>query len=559
MKKRYCASDQKASKKTLWQRDEIASKIINFEQIRQIQSQRQFASEQAVPRTTLQYWLARKEALDASSVLISFLESPEGTAFLHRLVTALHLEFGVNSAASIHNISRFLKLCGLEPFIASSYSAQRRVAERMDKALVEYGNSERQRLAKNMPAKKITLCEDETFHPQICMVAIEAVSNFVLLEQYVQNRGGQTWNNVVDEALADLPVEVIQVVSDEAKGLLNHTTKGLNAHHSPDCFHVSHEIGRGTSGPLAAGIKKAEKQVETACKQTQKQRELKEQYDSQAKRPRGRRPNFEQRIAVAEAYEAQAEADVETARQNQEAVRSARLEIGKVYHPYHPDTGERQDAAKVSDLLDCCFEKINAAIGGLSDRCKKPVEKACRVVDDMVANVAFFFFMIDQYMDNMGMAQSDRKLMHEYLIPGFYLQQVAHKHRDLDQKALTLKKSQKLLSIFSHRNSPAANYSDEEINALKKAAKECAQIFQRSSSCVEGRNAQLSLRHHGIHRLSDMHLRALTIVHNYYIRNRDGTTPAERFFEAKHKDLFGWLLDNMDYPARPRKRLANAA
>ena len=64
---------------------------------------------------------------------------------------------------------------------------------------------------------------------------------------------------------------------------------------------------------------------------------------------------------------------------------------------------------------------------------------------------------------------------------------------------------------------------------------------------------------YGIHRLSDQLLKAQTIVHNYYVRNRDGTTPAERFFEAKHKDLFEWLLDNMDYPARPRQRMTNVA
>ena len=76
---------------------------------------------------------------------------------------------------------------------------------------------------------------------------------------------------------------------------------------------------------------------------------------------------------------------------------------------------------------------------------------------------------------------------------------------------------------------------------------------------MEGRNAQLSLRHHGIHRLSAERLRALTVVHNYHVKNAEGTTPAERFFESRHKNLFEWLLDNMDYPARPRKRLSKAA
>ena len=42
-----------------------------------------------------------------------------------------------------------------------------------------------------------------------------------------------------------------------------------------------------------------------------------------------------------------------------------------------------------------------------------------------------------------------------------------------------------------------------------------AELFQRSRSCVEGRNGQLSLYHHGCHRLSDRKLAALTAIHNY--------------------------------------------
>ena len=167
--------------------------------------------------------------------------------------------------------------------------------------------------------------------------------------------------------------------------------------------------------------------------------------------------------------------------------------------------------------------------------------------------------MIGQYMDNIGISKHERQIMHDYLIPGFYLQQVARKEKDEIRKEVVSMKSREFLSILTSPDGPLSGYSDEKIKELERAAKDCADIFQRSSSCVEGRNAQLSLRHHGIHKLSPNHLKALTIVHNYHIRNRDGTTPAERFFEAKHNDLFEWLLDNMDYPARPRKRLAKAA
>ncbi len=33
-----------------------------------------------------------------------------------------------------------------------------------------------------MEQKKIAVCSDETFHPEICLVAIESVSHFILIE-----------------------------------------------------------------------------------------------------------------------------------------------------------------------------------------------------------------------------------------------------------------------------------------------------------------------------------------------------------------------------------------
>ncbi len=559
MSKQYNDSIRVASERIQWERDDVASKIVDFEQARHKQSQRQFALEQGVCRSTLQHWLARKKSIDASPILIEFLESPIGTAFLHRIVTAAHFVFTKDGVASIHNVSTFLNLSGLSPFVASSYSTQQRVSNKMDDSMIEFEEFVRPELSQNMPAKKISLAEDETFHPQICAVSMEPISNFIVVEKYVENREGETWNRVVLQALRDLPVEVIQVASDEGRGLINHTIKGLNAHHSSDCFHVPHEIGKGTSGALASAVKKAEKEYETIVKQSQKEVDLKENYDNQPKRPPGRRPGFEKKIKLAKENEHQAKSNLEVSRQNQETVRNAKAEIGKVYHPYNTETGAKQDSQKVSELLESCFENINEASKDLSDRCKQRVEKAHRVVKNMVATIAFFFRMIDLYMDNMQILDRDRQLMHDYLIPGFYLRQVARKEKDAERKSRISEMSQELLSILTQQDGPFSEYTENDIKILEKAAEECARIFQRSSSCVEGRNAQLSLRHHGIHKLSDRSLKAQTIVHNYYRRNRDGTTPAERFFEAKHIDLFEWLLEKMDYPARPQHRLRKAA
>jgi len=545
--------------KDKWERADTAKLVSDFETREQTISQRDFVKMAGVPRSTLRYWLARKNSIDANPVLIEFFENPVGIAFLHRLVTSAHVSFTKNGTASIHNVSDFLERSGLSPFVASSYSSQRRVSEQLDDNIIQFGKIEDKRLGQQMPTKIITLCEDETFHPEICLVAIEPVSNFILVERYAMNREAKTWNEAVRDALENLPVEVIQVSSDEGRSLICHALKGLKVHHSPDCFHVIYEIGRGTCGALMSKVRKTEKEHEKAIKQTLKIEREKEKFDGAEKRPRGPRPYFEKRIEQAKQKEQQANEDLEQARLNHETVRSAKAEIGRVYHPYDLKNGQRQDSETVSELLSDCFDEIHKATIDLSDRCKERVNKAQRVVSGMVATIAFFFQMIDIYLENTQLSDRDRRLMHNYLIPGHYLKLAVSKERDVDRKADLFEKAQELLSMVDCLEGPGDESSDCKIEKLEKAARDCAQLFQRSSSCVEGRNAQLALRHQGIHRLSNRHLQALTVMHNYYIRRRDGTTAAERLFEAKLNDLFEFLLNKVDYPARPRNRLKLAA
>ena len=98
--------------------------------------------------------------------------------------------------------------------------------------------------------------------------------------------------------------------------------------------------------------------------------------------------------------------------------------------------------------------------------------------------------------------------------------------------------------------------SEEEQKDLEAKARDCAALFQRSSSCVEGRNGYLALKHHALHQLSTRKLGVLTVLHNYMIRRADGTTAAERFYGQEPRDLFTWLLDRLSYPVRPRSRAA---
>ena len=112
--------------------------------------------------------------------IVNFFESSVGIAFLHRLLVALHFVFGLLGGNSPRLICIFLELTGLERFVASSYGSQQNVCVQMENAVVDFGKEETALLAKDMEPKEIPVAEDETFHPEPCLVAIEPVSNFIV-------------------------------------------------------------------------------------------------------------------------------------------------------------------------------------------------------------------------------------------------------------------------------------------------------------------------------------------------------------------------------------------
>ena len=215
-----------------------------FEQYRELRTQgiseRQAAKELKVPRTTLQAWRLWHDSLDMCPHVADFFQSGPGLAFLHRLVIAFHMVCVEVGACGIRLVCLFLHLTGLDRFVAASYGAQQRVNRQIEEAIAAYGQTETARLAPGMPPKDLTVTQDETFTGGLCLITMDPESNFIILEQLAQARDQTTWHDLLEQALAGLHCRVIQSTSDEAPGLLAYVEHYLEAHHSPDLFHVQH-------------------------------------------------------------------------------------------------------------------------------------------------------------------------------------------------------------------------------------------------------------------------------------------------------------------------------
>jgi len=544
-------------KNKLWSREEVASHISQFEAIQNHDglSQRNIVEQLGIPRSTLQDWLKRRDHIDSDPQLVSFFESPVGVAFLHRLIIAAHFVLTLLSPSGIRLVSLFIELTGLGQFVAASYGAQQKVSTQIEETITAYNREEMRRLSKNMNPRKITVVEDETFHPEPCLVAIDAVSNFILLEKYASGRKAKDWTSTLNVALADMPVEVIQSTSDEAKGILHHVQKDMGAHHSPDLFHVQHELAKATSIALSNKTKQAEKAVEKANCSLEKKMEQKKAWFAEKHGP-GRRPCFDKQIAESQANLAEAEIQMETACELQRRAGEVIRGIGKDYHPYDLETGKPRDAQTISSALESRFTEIEmvAAQAGLADRCIQKIEKAKRVTVNMIATIAFFFLTIKAKVEALSLPSDVEQTVYNVLIPGIYLELVSSKASHAAERKKLKKTSEEMLKQAFSPESGLQSLEREDRLVVMKVAKECAEVFQRSSSSVEGRNGQLSLHHHGLHRIRDRKLSALTTVHNFFIERRDNTTAAERFFDQKPRDLFEYILDRVDIPGRPAQK-----
>ena len=355
------------------------------------------------------------------------------------------------------------------------------------------------------------------------------MSNFLLLEQYAERRDAATWDRTLATALAGLPVTVTVAVGDEAKGLLAHARQGLGVPHSPDLFHVQHELSRGTAPVLAAQTRHAQHSLEQAQQQQAAAQAARQQAATQPRGP-GRPLDHERRLREAAVAVADGERWVSDCQGRQEQAREAIRGLAEADHPFHLDSGQHQGATVVQQRL----------------------AKARRVLPGLVAAVAFFWGRL-----RWAAAQRYGKeswAWVERLVAGMYLSRVAGKAREAQRRGALRRLAEQCLGEARATGvEPPGGWQEAE-----RWAREWSGWFQRSSSCVEGRNGQLALRHHSLHRLSKRKLEALTAVHNYWLQ-RGGTTAAERFFGKKPADLFGCLLARLPLPARPASRRPQVA
>jgi Family of unknown function (DUF6399) len=529
-----------------------------FEQYRELRTQglseRQAAQELKVPRTTLQAWRIWHDSLDICSHVVEFFQSGPGLAFLHRIVIAFHVVCVEVGACGIRLVCLFLHLTGLDRFVAASYGAQQQVNRRVEEAMVTYHRDETTRLASDMPHKDLTVTQDETFTGGLCLITMDPESNFIILEQLAQARDQASWHEHMVPALAQLNCRVIQSTSDEAPGLLAYVEHYLEAHHSPDLFHVQHELVKAVSGPMATKERAAYKAVTEAREQLEHVQTGRQSADDESETHRPSRPP-KAAMSLEHAEQALAAASREHARlaQQRQQVKAHIRSIGHDYHFVDLERGVRRNGQLIASDIQGHIELIRtiAQHEGLSKSCLERIEKAERVVPKMRATIEFVSGYVGHQVAQLDVTPPVSFAMHAKLIPSYYLDRVAQTRTVSDGEPLR-ELAERLRAPLFEPGGVLSALSPEAQDHLHDEAKRLAAVFQRSSSNVEGRNGYLSLRSHQLRGLDLPRKReCFTAIHNFFLTRPDGTTAAERFFGQKPRSMFAAILASVELAPAP--------
>jgi len=562
---RECGSNEATKQGSgRWGRDEVAKRVLAFKTHGDNGiSQREFCKIDGISRATLQGWLDREASLTASPEAVAFFECPAGLAHLHRVQVACALCNNMLSPAGVRIICLFLELSGLNAFIASSYGAQYNYIKELHTKLDEYSKEQRDKGTEHLKQvkselpfllKQIILLMDENFHEGPCLVATDAASNFIFTEQHSEARDEAAWTEAMRTGLADLPVQVVAANTDEAKALKAYTTKTLDVPHLCELFHVQQEVTKGTSASLARRERDSQKALDQAIEKKGKVYARWESIPADSGESYVEGPVLQQALEGLEADVEQARQALQEASSQRQQMREAVRELSSNYHPYDLETGHCRSQEQVEAGLTGAFDKMErvASEAGLAERFGKSLKKARRLLESMVATVAFFHCLVAARLHALKLDPKVEELVANILIPMEYLNlaagrcsQAEGRHQFLE----TVRQMGERLAADALWTALPESYQRD----LLLFSRESAHLFVRSTSAVEGRNGQLSLHHHGSHHLSKAKLTALTVVHNYFLLRGDGTTASERFFGRAPDDMFQWLLEHMPLPSRPAK------
>lgn len=462
-----------------------------------------------------------------------FWESVAGLAWLRLMVFASLFNFGIRGGIGAESLSVFFYMIRIDTHVGVSPSAIRELLRQMEPLLPEFQRECEEALPKE--PRKVTVAMDETFFGQfLILVMMDLHSGYLVLEDIADNRSYDTWYEKMAPRLQSLGIVVTHAISDRAKALIKLAITGLECPSGADLFHAQQDISRYLGPTLSRRLRVAEK----VCEQEKTATETAD--DAQQ--------------SEADPIKTEAQADLDTLRQADRAYHDNLQGVSDDLHPFSIKNSAIQTADEIEGSLET-RAKVFETLGeeqAITDR-KGAIRKFRNQLPALAVSITVWWTWVTDVLQELTLDEAWLQWFTGALLPVIYWHrrmQQTHNPKKRERYKKAWHYAMKVLE--SHPLTQAQSLSD--IQQGQMLAENMVGQFHRSSSAVEGRNGCLSQMYHNGRGFTEQRLRALTVVHNFFIKREDGTTAAQRLFKHKHPDLFEWLINQMGALPLPRKR-----
>ena len=502
------------------------------------QSMRQLAQRTGLAKSSVHRLTQAMERRDVHPE--SWLwETEAGRQWLTRLVVATLSTFGLKRGVGMDTMSEFFTRLRLERQVGCSPSALRGVMQTLETALLETAGRWEQDGVATGEMREIIGAVDETFLEQMILIFQDVATGYIVQEEVAADRTYATWQVVVEARLTALGTEVLYLVSDRAKALLQLAAQGLECLSMPDFFHVMHEISKSYGLAIGRSVRHAHQKLQQA---------------EEALARRHARVNV-----VPDRLEAQAEveakrAEVKRWEEVQRAYRQQMETLSLSLHPFRIADSVPQTSAQVESHLQGAVEAIEV----LAQSHQLParhdaITKVRKQVPALAALVDFWWQGVQQDLQPFALSPRWSQWVHEGLLPLVYWERQIARTRCRRRKAIVQEAWAKVRAAFD-QHAITQRLAPQLLAEWYAWATDRVNAFQRASSSVEGRNGYLSQMHHNQRGLPKRRYKVWTVLHNFDCRAADGTTPAARFFRRTFPDLFETVLSHIEVLPRPRQR-----
>ncbi|MGB1271803.1 MAG: DUF6399 domain-containing protein, partial [Endozoicomonas sp.] len=435
-----------------------------------------------------------------------FWESGEGSAFLRRLYCAVLYQFGLKHHVGADQLSEFFRLIRIHTHVGVSASALRQQMRDLEQQLATF-QQDQEALA-HCPEPERTVAMDETFFSQMMvLVLMDLPSQYILLEEPAADRSYETWKAHTCSRLETLGLTVRHAVSDRAKALIKLALNGFECQAGADLFHAQYDLSRWLSLPLGRATKTLAEELEKVRKQLEK-------HQKKARCDTDETHRLETEAKQAE----QAHQDCLDA---QTAYRQHQQAISDIVHPFDPASGLAQDQSTVLTALQCESEAIEALAEArlISDR-KGYLKKFRKQLDDLSQHVGVWWLWIHTLLADTPPEPRLNDWIVYRMMPVIYWHGRLEKAKKKEQRQLYQRAWKKAQQRY--QDDPLTQtLSEAQVQQWRLWCENKVKHFQRTSSAVEGRNGCLAQLYHNGRGLTPARLKALTVIHNYGIRQPD--------------------------------------